>query len=376
MNYSFSEKSLGVDFCQDIINSIKIASNKGSSLALVGMPLVGNITFCRFLATTGIAYFAYVDTQSLKNKTRNDLFISLYNELEGNNLKKALLNPFEECKNRIRQLVKSHKNIIIIITRIDYMKEELDKGLLANLKSIMDIHVGKITFIVTANQPLNKISSTALYHNPSFLSDNIYFQPFQENDFKKLLSFLPGAKNTNKKELVTIQILSGGHICLMWQLLKTEYLDSPMDDDIIQLHLKTIYDAYSTLQKTQLRKIASGRKIKNVDPFLLKIGLVKELGEEKYELFTPLLRDYILTYAHTKLTRKERKLFYLLKKRLDKLVTKDEIFEEVWGDDPDLGSDWALNSLIYRLRKNPTFVSKGYVIENEKDEGYKMIKEN
>lgn len=376
MKYNFSEKNLGNDFCNSTVEEIQIAIHKGVSSTLLGMPLSGMITLCRYLSTTDIAYFAYVDTQSLKYKTRNDFFISLYNELGGTNTQKASINAYDECKKILKMLLRSEKRIVILIPRLDSLKEELSNGLLGDLKNIIDISMGRIVFIVTSRLPLNKINAKALDHNPSFLTDPIYFKPYKREDLKKLIHFLPGSKEPAKKDPENIFKLSGGHISLMWQLLKTDYLNDPMKDEIIRIHLQTIYDAYSFQQKSQIRKIALKRKIKNVDPLLIKVGLVKEINEETYELFTPLLRDYILKYTQTKLTKKERKLFYLLKRRLGRLVSKDTLFKEIWGDDPDLSSDWALNSLIYRLRKNPTFINQGYVIENEKDEGYRLIKEN
>ena len=63
----------------------------------------------------------------------------------------------------------------------------------------------------------------------------------------------------------------------------------------------------------------------------------------------------ILMYRF-KLAQKEQKLFFLLQKDLGKIVTKDKIFEEIWKDE----SDWALNSLIYRMRQA---LSKGGSLE-------------
>jgi len=75
-----------------------------------------------------------------------------------------------------------------------------------------------------------------------------------------------------------------------------------------------------------------------------------------------------------KLPAKEKALFSLLKKRLNMVVSKDQIFEHIWESDPESASDWALNALIYRLKKNPGFLASGYVIENHKKLGYSMLK--
>lgn len=372
MKYNFSEKNLGSDFCKHTVDEVRVAIQKGRSSTILGMPLSGMITLCRYLTTTDMAFFAYLDTQSVKY-TRNDLFIALYNELEGKDLHDVSINSFEACKKQLRKLLLSQKRIVILIARVDSLQEELSSGLLADFKTLADIDLGKIIIIGTSRQPFNKLSATALNHNPSFMTDAIYFTPYKGRDFEKLVKFLPGSIHISPKAIETIQTLSGGHICLMWQLLKTDYFDNPLQDEILQLHLQTIYEAYLPNQQSQLRRIATGKAIKDLDPFLLKIGLVKEVNGN-YELFTPLLRDYILQYVSTKLPKKERKLFALLKKKKGKLVTKEEIFKDLWGEDALQATDWALNAVIYRLKKNQMFINKGYIIENEKGEGYRMVK--
>ena len=69
-----------------------------------------------------------------------------------------------------------------------------------------------------------------------------------------------------------------------------------------------------------------------------------------------------------------KKLFILFKKYLGRTISKDIIVEGIWGKDSEAATDWALNSLIYRLRKNQTFINQGYIIENDKKIGYKMTR--
>ena len=74
---------------------------------------------------------------------------------------------------------------------------------------------------------------------------------------------------------------------------------------------------------------------------------------------------------------KEARLFKKLKQHLGQVVSKEAIFNLLWPEDSqdyDKASEWALNSLIYRLRKNPYFIQSGYVIENHKKEGFVLIK--
>jgi DNA-binding response OmpR family regulator len=103
-------------------------------------------------------------------------------------------------------------------------------------------------------------------------------------------------------------------------------------------------------------------------------------GGVEFKLFTPLLAEYIKTNLPVKLPAKEAKLFKLLRKNIGKVTSKDEIFTEVWGEEnidatgkSDLPTDWALDALIYRLRKHPFITSHGYIIESHKKVGYTLI---
>ncbi|MBI2597455.1 winged helix-turn-helix domain-containing protein [Candidatus Daviesbacteria bacterium] len=55
------------------------------------------------------------------------------------------------------------------------------------------------------------------------------------------------------------------------------------------------------------------------------------------------------------------------------VVSKDEIFTEVWGEESENATDWALDALIYRLRKHPFLKAHGYIIESYKKVGYSLI---
>ena len=100
--------------------------------------------------------------------------------------------------------------------------------------------------------------------------------------------------------------------------------------------------------------------------------MVQKIGSE-YRLFTPLLSEYIKTNMPVKLPVKENKLFKLLRANMGKTVSKDEIFAEVWPSDSDSATDWALDALIYRLRKHPFMQANNFVIESQKKVGYTLI---
>lgn len=375
MKYKFSENILGPNFREDVLDQIRILINTGSSFNIIGMPFVGISPFFRYLATTELAYFAYMDVHALFHRKKEDLFLSLYRELGGLDVV-SKNDAFEACKELIKKLLQSEKKIMIMINRIDYLdRDEYKGGIFSNLKSLEDIGKGRIIFAVASSKPLYEIDELAVSDsNLAFFSKIVYFPPYSGKDLDKLLLVSPVALKPNASDIKNALYLSGGHATLLQVLIKTEFLDKPFLDPFIKLHLKVIYESCNSRQRNILYKLAIGKKIENIDGFLLKIGIVSEVAQQ-YKLFSPLFREYLVSYVKLKLSKNERKLFTILKKNLGKTISKEKLFQTLWGNNPDHGTDWALNSLIYRLRKNPTLINNKYIIENEKDIGYRMIKE-
>jgi len=140
--------------------------------------------------------------------------------------------------------------------------------------------------------------------------------------------------------------------------------------DSLDTQLKDILDTLSYKQKAQLKKIAIEKDPGTLDGYLLEMGLINKNGK----IFCPDLEEFILAKTYTKLPVKEARLFSILKENLGRVVEKDKIFEAVWGKDSEEASDWALNALIYRLKRNSAFHNKGFIIENHKKVGYQLIK--
>lgn len=373
MNYLFSEKILGPSFREDILSQIKLAIASGSSFNIIGMPFIGISPFFRYLAMTDFAYMIYIDIHALLHRTKDELYMSLYRELGG----KGDIVPFDaynECKKMLSIILKKESKVLIMINRFDYLeKKEFSNGIFTTLKSLEDMHKGRIIFGVASSVPLYAIDENAIVDsNMAFFSKIIYFTPYKGRDLEKLLLVSPVGLKPNTEDITKALRLSGGHATLLQVLIKTEYLDTPFTDPFLKLHLKLIYDTCNTQQKNMLYKLAIGKNIKSIDHFLLKMGIVKEFGQE-YELFSPLFKQYLISYIRLKLTKKERLLFSLLKKHLGRTVYKEKLFQTVWRNNQQYTTDWALNSLIYRLRRNPTINNK-YIIENDKDIGYRMTK--
>lgn len=318
----FKEEKLGPDFAKSAVFEVKKLINSSTSFTVVGMPGMGISMFLRYLAAQKWAHVIHIDINELKKPSKDGLLKLLRKELKN-----------------LETLVKKHSRVIIIFNRFDTLRKEFDKQFFGNLRSIRDIDKEKIVMVFSANKPLIKIAPDALTGgNLNMFSKSLMFE-YTDKDLGKLVK-LNSPNLLKHKDFGKLLKLAGGHYQLLQLLLKG-------DNDAVILQLKEIYENLDYKERKFFQK---------------NLGLA----------FSPLFADYIKSVMRLKLPVKEAALFKLLKGRLGRLVTKDEIFESIWQD--GIGSDWALNALIYRLRKNPTFQASGYVIESNKKVGYCLVR--
>lgn len=352
--YNFKEKLLGEDFCKkDILETKKLISSS-LSFTVVGMPGMGISMFLRYLVThleKNSKYFVvHVDVNELPELTKEALFKLLDKELGG------------KSKEKLEQIT-VNKKVVIIFNRFDNLKKDFDYNFFANLRSIRDIDKENIVMIFSANRSLTETASESITGgNLNMFSKTYYLKPFSLKDLDRLVKL-------NTPNLVEQQNYheclekSGGHYQLLQLLLKN-------DEKAIDLQLKELFNFLNYHQRKQLQMVALNKIIKQPDSFLINLQLIHGRGID-VKTFTPLLTDYIKSHLRLKLPAKENQLFNLLKRNPGKVITKDEIFNALWSDGD--GSDWALDALIYRLRKNPTFAAN-YSIESQKKVGYIFVR--
>lgn len=373
--YNFREAKLDNKFCLEKLLKVKEFIDNGTSFTILGMPGVGVSYFLRYLASTNLGHFFFIDSYALSTLSRLEYIGWLLKELDGDPNGKTETEIFDECKKRLALLAQKEIKIVIIFNRFDQLSSEFDKQFLANIRSFKYIAPEKIVMIFTANKPLYEIASDALVvTNIHFYSPVFFFGTFTKDDLKYLSKItIPDNLKKDKQKIDRLIEASGGHNQLFMICVKSESQENLLADRFVQLQLRELYDFLSYHQQKVLQKIALGKTPSELDPFLVNIGLVKKIGLG-YELFIPLLKEYILSKAEVRIPAKEGKLFKLLKQSLGQVVSKNQIFDYVYRDDLDGASDWALNALVYRLRKNPSFKSGGFVIENHKKMGYIMYK--
>lgn len=367
MTYNFKEANLGADFAADKLKDFKTLIERSISFVVMSMPGVGASYFLRYLATRdlpagrqGFAHFVHVDMYELPSLTQHEFYKLLLSELGGKPAKKTDEELLQESKLLLKKL--SAEKIVIIFNRFDQLKKEFTQEFLSQIQSLAS---DQIVLIFTSTKPLTDIVPEAMAGgNLNFYSENLYFKPYSTGDLKKLLSIDPG-RLTTQENLDQLLVLCGGHNQLLHILLSSQK-EQLLLDQFVKLQLKELVDYLNYTQRKQIQRIALGKKTE-VDEYLLGVGMVKD-----NKLFTPLLTEYIKTNLPIKLPVKEDKLFKLLRKNIGNVVSKDEIFNEVWPD-PSEATDWALDALIYRLRNHPFIKAHGYIIESHKKVGYTLL---
>lgn len=374
-NYRFEEAKLDKDFCQEKVAKIKEIIDGGTSFTIIAMPGVGVSYFLRYFASTKIAHFIFVDMYALSTLSKLEYIGWLLKELGGNPEKKSEAEIFDECKIRLTKLSQKYPKIVIIFNRFDQLAPEFNKQFLANIRSFKYIAPQKIVMIFTANKPLYEIAPESLVvTNIHFYTPVFFFGTYSKSDLKYLSKItIPERLKKDKQKIDQLIEISGGHNQLYMIAVKSESQENLLADRFIQLQLRELFDFLAYHQQKVIQKIASGKRIAQIDPYLINIGLVKKT-DAGYELFSVLFSEYVNSKTTIRIPAKEGRLFKLLKSRLGEVFSKEEIFNAIYDDEPDNASDWALNALIYRLRNNPTFKQSGFVIESHKKVGYIMYK--
>lgn len=373
MKYNFKEAQLGPDFAKEKIKEFEGLINISQSFTVLSLPGVGVSYFLKYLTSQNFAQFFHIDIYSLPALTQREFYKLLFKEIAG---KEAEDKPddgiFRHCQKTLEQLSSKKDKIVLIFSRFDQLKKQFTKEFLANLQSLTTLAPGKIVLIFTSVLPLYEIAPDSVTGgNLPFYSKILYFKPYSKNDLVKLFTL----EHTLKAHpgLENLAELAGGHSQLLHIFMNSHKQNNLLLDKFVTLQLKDLMNYLDYQQKKQVQKVALGKTVEEFDEYLLGVGYIQDT-KPGAKLFSPILEEYIKTHLPAKLPVKEAKLFKLLKQNVGKVVSKDEIFTTVWGEnDEGTATDWALDALIYRLRKHPFMQSHHYIIESNKKVGYTLI---
>ena len=344
------------------------------STSVVGVPGSGITIFLRHLSNELTEESSYVDVASLPKPSVREFHDALLRSLGGEPMKSGSINDVvARSKEHIQKRLDSGGKAIIIIAGFDHLQPAFSPEFFHYLQVLHTIDPKRVVFVFGSCRKLDSLLPRSLIDiNLRLFASTYYLQPYSEDDCTYLLSKYGVQPQLNQATLSELIKLSGGHFQLLQLLINSEYKSSPIDDIYVQLVFKNILSHLSTSQRNTIKKLVVSAKYDTADTYLVNVGIVHQ-RDGTYMLFSELFTEYIQKYYSLKLPVKERRLLAILKKNEGRVVTKHEIYDAVWRGN-EVGSEWALNALIYRLRRHPAFRSQSYTIESHKKIGYLLIK--
>jgi hypothetical protein len=346
--------------------------DSGTTTSVLGVPGAGITLFLKHLSAQPLGHMIYLDVFSLPSLSSYEFHKSLLEKLGGKTQAKQTNEELVAAsKRQLEKLVQQNNKVVICIAGFDQLQPEFSAKFFHYLRTLRNIDSSKVVFIFGVCRRLETILPADLINTDLSLFSSVYYlKPYNEDDLRYLLSVYGPRTDLSDEEIDRLITLSGGHFQFLQLLLNSERRNDPTQDPFIQLAFKNIFTPLSTPQKAIVRKLAATGTYNEAEDYLKNVGIIKKIGDT-YELFSPLFADCVRTFSAPKLPVKERRLLSILKKNEGRVVSKRDIFDAVWRGQ-DIGSEWALNALVYRLRKHPAFIIQNYTIESHKKLGYTL----
>lgn len=360
-------------FASQQVADITQRVESAATTSVLGIPGAGITLFLKHLANQPLGFSVYLDVFSLPNFKTIEFYKVLAGKLGGKSVSEDIEDLVSVCRNQLESLVKQNKKVVIYIAGFDQLQPEFSARFFHFLRSIRNVDPSRVVLVFGICRRLDTLLPPNLINTDLSLFSSIYYlKPYNNKDMKYLLTTYGPNTEISDGELEKFIILSGGHFQFLQLLLGSEKRNNPIQDPFIQLAFKNIYTPLTAPQKAIVRKVAVDGAYPKTDDYLTNTGIIQKMGS-KYKLFSPLFADCVKTFSTSKLPVKERRLFSILKKNENRVVPKREIYDAVWRGE-ELGTEWALNALVYRLRKHLAFTAQHYAIENHKKLGYTLTK--
>jgi hypothetical protein len=354
---SFAKQLIGA--CQSDIKSL-------NSFNLCAMPGIGITFFLKALTQNSPDDYIFINSYEMEEFTREAFYSQLGAKLGLDENNQSKLSKISKA---LTQKAKSVDRLVIICNRLDRLGDILDQNFYDNLRFLRDSARDKITMIFVSSHPLIEISGRNVRDIVSLITKTVYFTGYSVDDLQEIFASR-GTQDVDREALE----LSGGHHLLSQVLLNCQNLAKPLSDPMVELVIKDLYLGLS-IKRQRLISSSVKKSSKPQDQYLLDAGFINQSGD-KYEAFTPLLVGYIQSLGNQHLPLKEKRLFKVLLQHRGSIVSKEVVCDYVWSEDNGIVSDWALNALVYRLRRHDAFNSQRYTIESRKGEGYILFDHN
>lgn len=283
----------------------------------------------------------------------------------------------------------------IFFLRFDRMKDAATPVFFDNLQGLLDATHQRLSYVFTSVRTLDSLAPDVFPKSSvAVFAHNMYMHPAEKKDIETIFEInsqeyqLSIPKNLKRVLLESVD----GYIQYLQYLLiilsekKISKADANLitnlgKDERISLQSEELFESLNIAEQATLLKIVENKKLSKEDrengQYLWATGFV----DNNDNIFSPLFELYVKARLEEKLlenqkielSKKEHMLLTLLEKKINDICEREEIIEEVWPEEEELGvTDWAIDRLIARLRGKLKLQKSSYEIITVKTRGYKL----
>lgn len=278
----------------------------------------------------------------------------------------------------------------IVFNRFDRLLPVTTVAFFDNLKGLVDATDQRLTYIFTTHRTLSDLHPEIF--KPSSMSvfaRDQYLSPANENDMRILIQTFAERYQValSEEHIAALMQLSGGHVQYL-QLMLIRFKDqstlpSPEklqvmyeQDEDCQLLSKELFDHLTIQEQKALTSVVDGISTDlEKTEYILNVGLYDAVT---HQMLNPIFATHIQSFkkgkTSTTLTKKELALLQLLEQKKNAVVDREAITQAVWPDQFESGvSDWAIDSLVSRLRKKLRAQNSSHTVATVKTRGYTLV---
>jgi DNA-binding winged helix-turn-helix (wHTH) protein len=285
----------------------------------------------------------------------------------------------------------------LFFLRFDRMKDVATPEFFANLEGIKTATHGQVSFVFTSFRNLDVLSPYAFPKaSLQAFAHTMYLKPAAHEDVLVVYKTYKDRYDLSIPETLQQSLLGlvdgyGQYLHLSLIILQEKKDKVPVSkealetvllkDERIYLQSEELWESLTTDEQNVLQKVGKKESLSEGEKVLGKYLWDCGFIQEKNTIFSPLFAYYVaqkekrtLDASNTDFTKKEQKLFVLLKANLNEICEREKIIEGVWPEVEELGvSDWAIDRLVARVRNKLKLQKSGFEIQTIKTRGYKLI---
>ncbi|MBI4009370.1 winged helix-turn-helix transcriptional regulator [Candidatus Roizmanbacteria bacterium] len=343
--------------------------------------------------------FIYIDPDEIIDTTNESYLQLILENLQRSAKEKKIklpkqnsLNPLFLIKDYVKYLINQGWHLIFLLNDFEFTLN-LSPSIYRNFESILALNKAQVTYVFLSTINLLDEATLDKFHNFKYAINRVLY--YHELSDQESIDFV--LENTAQK--LNIQIsdklkkllveLCGGHIQLLKYCLTilneagSEYLIATEKTKKYLINYDQIKsvcnDIWNYLNPNEKKILINVVKIGRIPDsliskanFLLKTGLIKNKNNT-YELFGELLKHYIqnqIPQEKLSYDPKTNQIYYGLKpctdiftfqefkllvhflKNEDKVISRDEVAQILWGKNyVEHYSDWSIDKIISSMRK-------------------------